>query len=130
VYAKIYIDSAGLNLNIEKENAMPPKMVVDNAALIEMIKDKVPQTQIMEKFGFKTSTQLKVAYANALMETGQAPTLVSGRSKKTKAVDNQISINKRGSLIIPKDLVDSLGFEIDDAFEVRKSAAGLSLKKK
>jgi hypothetical protein len=64
------------------------------------------------------------------METGQAPTLVSGRSKKTKAVDNQISINKRGSLIIPKDLVDSLGFEIDDAFEVRKSAAGLSLKKK
>jgi bifunctional DNA-binding transcriptional regulator/antitoxin component of YhaV-PrlF toxin-antitoxin module len=45
-------------------------------------------------------------------------------------VDNLISINKRGSLIIPKELVEQFGFNIDDAFEVRKSAAGLSLKKK
>jgi hypothetical protein len=130
VYAKINTDGTGLDVNIEKENGMPPKMVVDNAALIEMIRDKVPQTQIMEKFGFKTSTQLKVAYANALMETGQAPVLVSGRGNKAKAVDNRIAINKRGSLIVPKDLVDSFGFKIGDAFEVRKSAAGLSLKKK
>jgi len=105
-------------------------MVVDNVALIEMVKNKVPQAQIMEKFRFKTSTQLKVAYVNALMETGQAPVLVSGRGKKSKAMDNRISINKRGSLIIPKELVDHFGFKIDDAFEVRKSAAGLSLKKK
>jgi hypothetical protein len=109
---------------------MPPKMDVDNAALIEMIKNKVPQNQIMEKFGFKTSTQLKVAYANALMETGQAPILVSNRGKKSKQLNNRISINKRGSLIIPKELVDHFGFKMDDAFEVRKSAAGLSLKKK
>jgi hypothetical protein len=109
---------------------MPPKMVVDNAALIEMVKEKVPQTQIMEKFNFKTSTQLKVAYVNALMETGQAPALISGRGKQSKTVDNLISINKRGSLIIPKELVEQFGFNIDDAFEVRKSAAGLSLKKK
>jgi hypothetical protein len=109
---------------------MPPKIAIDNAALIEMIKEKAPQTQIMEKFGFKTSTQLKVAYANALMETGQAPILMSGRGKKSKPLDNRININKRGSLIISKELVEEFGFKVDDVFEVRKSAVGLSLKKK
>ena len=52
---------------------MPRKKKIDHAALIKMAEDNVPQNEIMAKFGLKTSTQLKVAYANALMETGQAP---------------------------------------------------------
>ena len=61
---------------------MARKKKVDNTALIQMIKDDVPQNEIMAKLGFKTSTQLKVAYANALMETGNAPVLSTGRAKK------------------------------------------------
>jgi hypothetical protein len=109
---------------------MPPKKTIDNEALIRMITDKVPQNEIMAGFGFKTSTQLKVAYANALMETGQAPALESGRGKKARGVDPTVAIGKRGSIVISKNLVDHLGFKEGDTFEVRKSAAGLSLKKK
>ncbi len=107
---------------------MPRKKKIDYASLIQMAKDNVPQNEIMAKFGLKTSTQLKVAYANALMETGQAPPLTSGRAAKSKDLDMTISVGKRGSLIIPKDLVEYFGFKIEDAFEVRKSQAGLSLK--
>jgi hypothetical protein len=55
---------------------------------------------------------------------------MSGRGKKSKPLDNRININKRGSLIISKELVEEFGFKVDDVFEVRKSAVGLSLKKK
>ena len=107
---------------------MPRKKVIDNAALIKMAKENVPQNDIMEQFGFKTSTQLKVAYANALMETGQAPALTTGRAANTNTLSTNVCVGKRGSLIIPKALVEYFGFKIDDKFEVRKSAAGLSLK--
>ena len=109
---------------------MPIKKQIDNADLIQMITNKVPQNEIMAKFGFKTSTQLKVAYANALMETGQAPVLETGRSKKAKVVDPIVTVGKRGSIVISKNLVDRFGLNVGDSFEVRKSAAGLSLKKK
>ena len=107
---------------------MPRKKKIDYTALIQMAKDNVPQNEIMAKLGLKTSTQLKVAYVNALMETGQAPILTTGRGAKNKALDTTISVGKRGSLIIPKDLVENFGFKVEDTFEVRKSQAGLSLK--
>jgi AbrB family looped-hinge helix DNA binding protein len=107
-----------------------PKKTIDSEALIRMISDKVPQNEIMAKFGFKTSTQLKVAYANALMETGQAPALKSGRGKNANDVDPTVKVGKRGSIVIPKNLVELFGFKENDSFEIRKSAAGLSLKKK
>jgi hypothetical protein len=108
---------------------MPRKKKIDYAALIQMAKDNVPQNEIMSKFGLKTSTQLKVAYANALMETGQAPVLATGRAAKAQALNMEISVGKRGSLIIPKDVVEHFGFKVEDSFEIRKSQAGLSLKK-
>ena len=83
----------------------------------------------MEKFGFKNSTQLKVAYANALMDSGDAPKIKgAGRGKKDKPVNTKIKVNGRGSLIIPKALVESLNIDEKQVFEVKKTAAGISLK--
>ena len=108
---------------------MARKKKIDNAALIQMVKDEIPQNEIMAKCGFKTSTQLKVAYTNALMESGQAPVLKTGRAKKPeKAIDPTVTVGKRGSIVITKDLVEHFGFKVEDRFEVRKSQAGLSLK--
>jgi len=105
---------------------MPRKKKIDNTLFIQMVKDNLSQNEIMAKLGFKTSTQLKVAYANALMETGQAPVLKTGRV--AKAIDPRIDINKRGSLVISKNLIQHFGFQIGDKFEVRKAQNGLSLK--
>ena len=103
---------------------------IDYAALLKMIEEQVTQKEIMEKFDFKTITQLKTSYANALMETGKAPKLI-GKSKglKPEKIDRAVSVNKRGTLIIPKQVIEYLGLAEGETFEIRKSKAGLSLKK-
>jgi hypothetical protein len=61
------------------------------------------------------------------MESGEAPK-IKGKSRKAKPVNTKIKINKRGSLVIPKVLVDSLEIGTDQIFEVKKTASGISLK--
>jgi hypothetical protein len=109
---------------------MAKRKEIDNKEFLKMIKDGAPQPDIMAKFGFKNSTQLKVAYANALMEEGEAPAIKGkGRVKKAKAVNTKVSVNGRGSLIIPKALVESMGFPEGQAFEAKKTQSGIQLKK-
>ena len=108
---------------------MPKRKQIDGKALCKMIEDGSPQSEVMEKFGFKNSTQLKVAYANALMETGEAPEIKGkGRTKKAKPVNTKVAVNGRGSLIIPKALIDNMKIKVGQAFEVKKVASGLQLK--
>ena len=110
---------------------MPKKKKIDNNALLKMIKDGVEQKEILEKFGFQTATQLKVAYANALMETGEVADIKGKgrRTKKKKLVDTKVTVNNRGSLIIPKVLVTDMKFEKGQVFQAKKTASGIQLKK-
>ena len=113
-----------------KEKPMPKRKKIDNEKLLKMIKEGKPQSEVMEEFEFKNSTQLKVAYANALMESGGAPKIKGkGRTKKVKPVKSKVAVNGRGSLIIPKALVDSMKIKVGQAFEVKKVASGIQLKK-
>jgi hypothetical protein len=121
------MDSSLPNLN-KKENTMPKKTKVNEKALLKMIQEGAAQPAIMEKFGFKNSSQLKVAYANALMNAGQVPELKTAR-KAAAAPEKKVVVGKRGSLVISKALVESLGLKEGDGFVVRKTKAGLSLKK-
>lgn len=106
---------------------MARKKQIDEAALLKIIEEGAPQADVMETFGFKTSTQLKVAYANALMNAGKVPEL-KGKQKAGKAMSTIVSVNSRGSLIIPKALVSHFGLKDGDHFDVSRSKAGLSLK--
>ena len=108
---------------------MPKKKVVNSKKLIKMINDEKPQPDIMKAFGFKTSTQLKTAYMNALVAEGAVAGIKSGRGKTNPSTPNEVNVGKRGSLIIPKNLVDALGFVENDKFLVRKTKSGISLKK-
>ncbi len=109
---------------------MPRKKKIDAKKLIEMIKNGTEQKEILKKFGFKNSTQLKVAYTNALMEEGKAPEIKTGaKAKSADKGKNEIRVNKRGSLIVPGPLVQAMGFKQGDAFQIRKTKAGISLKK-
>lgn len=108
---------------------MAKKKEVDGKRLMKMVKDGTPQSDIMAKFGFNTSTQLKLAYANALMEAGEIPEIQSARGGKPSAgVKKEIAVSRRGSLIIPKELIEELGFNVGDLFLARKTKVGISLK--
>ena len=90
-----------------------------------------PLALILKKFGFANATQLKSAYASVLMELGKAPAIKSSRKSaaKAKAVEMASSVNKRGSLVIPKAAVEKMGFAVGDGFQIRKTKLGISLKK-
>ena len=107
---------------------MPRKKALDTAKLIKMIEDETPQAEIMKKMGFKTSTQLKTAYMGALIAEGKVPAIKGGRGAGKADKTKQVSVGKRGSIIISKELVESLGIEADAKFTVRKSKSGLALK--
>ena len=110
---------------------MPKRKKVDSGKLIKAVKDGVAQKEIMTQFGFNNSSQLKVAYANALMETGAAPEIATPRaSKAKKEVSREVIVGKPGSIIIPKGLVEELGHVQGDKFFVKKSKAGLTLSRR
>jgi hypothetical protein len=108
---------------------MPKKKVINSKKLIKMVKDETPQPEIMKAFGFKASTQLKTAYMNALIEEGTVPGIKSGRSAAKPSISNEVNVGKRGSIIIPKGLVEELGYVENEKFLVKKTKSGISLKK-
>jgi hypothetical protein len=108
---------------------MPKKKAVDSAKLIEMVKAETTSAEIMKKMGFKTSTQLKTAYMSALIAEGKVPAIKGGRGARKTAPEKAVSVGKRGSIIISKELVESLGIGAGDKFTLRKTKLGIALKK-
>ena len=109
---------------------MPARKQVDSKALLKRIESGVPAAKIMKEFGITSSVSLKGHYLQALMDEGKVPKLASGRSKKETTSNRDAMVTKRGSLIIPKEVISELGFEEGDEFYVRQTAAGISLQRK
>jgi hypothetical protein len=108
---------------------MPGKKAFDPAKLIKMIDDETPQAAIMKKMGFKTSAQLKTAYMGALIAEGKVAAIQGGRGAGKGAKAKEVGVGKRGSIILSKNLVQGLGIGAKERFTVRKTKAGISLKK-
>ena len=108
---------------------MPKKKAVDSKKLIKMVKAETPQPEIMKAFGFKTSAQLKSAYMTALIEAGAVPAITKARGAAKAVTTNEVTVGKRGSIIVSKGLVEEMGFVENDRFLVRKTKAGISLKR-
>lgn len=108
---------------------MPKKKAIDGASLIKMVEDGVPRPEIMKKFKLKTSSQLTIAYAKAQMDAGKIAEIVGGRGGTTAKEEIVVTVGKRGSVIISKELAESLGIAVGDKFSVRKTKAGVALKK-
>ena len=105
---------------------MKKKRLVEQNALLQAIEMGTPQEEVMARFGFKTASQLKLAYTNALIALGKIPAPKRGRPPKP--VSNKVSVNGRGSLVVPKKLAESLELNPGDRFEVEKTPTGLTLK--
>ena len=105
------------------------KKSIDGAKLIKMVEDGVPRPEIMKKLNIKTSNQLTLAYARAQMEAGKIPEISGGRGGASSTSANEITVGKRGSVIIPKDMAEGLGIAVGDKYSVRKTKVGIALKK-
>ena len=108
---------------------MPKKKAVDAAKLIKLIEDETPQADILKKMGFKSSTQLKAAYMSALIAEGKVTAITGGRGGGKAQKAKTVGVGKRGSIVISKELVDGLGISGGEKFTVRKTKAGIALKR-
>ena len=108
---------------------MPKKKAIDAAKLIKMVKAGTTQFQIMKKMGLKTSSQVRAAYLSALIAEGKVPAIKGGRSAGKGDKVKEVGVGKRGSIVISKELVESFGIGATDKFTVRKTKAGIALKK-
>ena len=107
---------------------MPRKKAIDTKAMIKAVENGETSADIMKKFGFKTSTQLKTAYMNALIENGKITAIKGGRAPRKAAKAKLLGVGKRGSIVIPKDLVEKLEIDANAKFTVRKTKSGIALK--
>jgi hypothetical protein len=63
------------------------------------------------------------------MEAGKAPEIKTSRASAKAAPVKDAFVSKRGSVVISKGLISEMGFAEGDKFAVRKTKAGISLKK-
>jgi hypothetical protein len=108
---------------------MSKRKKVVSKDLVKSVEAGEIQADIMKKFGYKTSTQLKTAYMNALIEAGKVTPITGGRSAGKAAKVKLLGVGKRGSIVISKELVEKLGVDMGEKFAVRKTKAGIALKK-
>ena len=102
---------------------------VDYTKLLELVESGKHQAEIMKVFAFKTAAQFKNHYLSALMKAGKAPEIKTRRASTKSAPAKEVFVSKRGSVVISKVLVSEMGFAEGDKFAVRKTKAGISLKK-
>ena len=108
---------------------MPAKKKVDGAKLIKMAESGKHQTEIMKTFKFNTAAQFKSHLLDAYMNAGKVPEVKTGRGKAKADASKEVQIRKTGSVVIPKALIDDMGFKGGDKFAVRKTKSGISLRK-
>ena len=110
---------------------MPKKKVVDATKLINAVNSGQTDKELMEKFGFKTRMQLKSLYLDALVEQGTVASIASRSSRKDAAAkeNKDIRVNKRGSLIVSRTIMEDFGFKAGEFFSARKTRTGVSLRK-
>ena len=114
------------NNPIDEEHEVAKKKMVEHNALLQAVEMGMSKNAIMEKFNIKSLPELKVAYFDALVALDKIKEVKKGH--KPKKVDNKVSINSRGSLVIPKKLIDALDLCEMDTFKVVKRDSGLMLQ--
>lgn len=107
---------------------MPQKKKIDDKALIKAVESGTPRREVMAQFGFKTPAMVSTYYLDALVEAGRAKGIVG--KQPTVKPGKTLKVNQRGSLIIPKEMVEKLGCKVGDTFAISRALRGdgISLK--
>jgi len=102
---------------------MKKRRIVDSSKLIEAVESGKLDKKIYDKFGLKSVRFRKGGKIEAKTR----------RRRTRQEIDSdavalgEIKINRRGSLVVPRALVETLGLALGNAFRVRKTRAGIYL---
>ncbi len=107
---------------------MPKKKEMDLKALIKAVESGLTRREIMAQFGFKIPGQVTTYYLDGLVEAGRAKSIVGRPPKAAGRSEEIVKVNQRGSISVPKETIERMGFKEGDRFQVGKTRAGIILK--
>lgn len=99
---------------------MTRRRKIDSSKVFEAVESGRLDKNILNSFGLEKKSPAPGKRRKKSSEGG--PTIVTGSPLA------DITISKRGSLVLPKELVKALGITDEDEFIVRRTKAGLILK--
>jgi hypothetical protein len=108
---------------------MPKSGKKDVLGIYEQYKKGATLKDLRERFGLKTSAQVKNSIIEAQIKLGQLPPLRRGRTAKPAAGETKVKVGKRGSIAISSKIVAALGFKAGDRFTVKRRGTAITLKK-
>ncbi len=100
---------------------MSRRRTVDSSKLIEAVKSGRVSKATLDSFGLDTAVRTDKEKAGKRVRRPRVAVEVE--------IFRDIQVNKRGSIILPKSLIEELGFALEDSFAIRKTKAGISLRK-
>ncbi len=104
---------------------MKKRRIVDSSKLIEAVESGQLDRNLVSKFGIETSRTRKLGSKEAADKEKALRRRQGAGSGKNK----KITVNQRGSLVVPREIVETLGFELGETFQVKKTNSGISLKR-
>jgi len=91
----------------DREGIMPRKRkeTKNPTAILKTYTAGASLAELKEKYGIAGKGQLASAVLDALIQSGKMPALTRGRSKKELPSEFPVAVNKRGTMVLPKDAV-------------------------
>ncbi len=101
---------------------MARRRKIDATKVIEAVESGRLSQSVMDSYGLEKPTSPSGRRRGGAKRGGDSVTV------GTSSVLADVTISKRGSLVLPKALVEELGFKFDDAFVARRTKVGIILK--
>ena len=91
------------------------------AAILKTYTAGATLTELKQKFGIRGKGQLATAVLEALIDSGKMPALARGRAKREVPSEFPVAVNKRGTIVLPKEAVaDAFHFSSGQKFVARR----------
>lgn len=97
------------------------KEVKNSSAILKTYTAGASLAELKDKFGISGKGQLANAVLDALIQSGKMPALARGRAKKELPSEFTVAVNKRGTIVLPKEAVgDAFRFSQGQSFVARR----------
>lgn len=107
---------------------MPKRRKVDASRVIDAVKSGRLSKDTMDTYGLeKPSRKSRGRGSGTKKARGRRSEVLSDEQSADWFRD--VKVNKRGSLVLPRTLLEEMGFDLEDTFIIRKTRAGISLRK-
>jgi len=97
------------------------KEASNSSAILKTYAGGASLAELKEKYGIRGKGQLASAVLDALIKSGKMPALARGRAKQAPPSEFKVSVNLRGTIVLPKDAVsDAFHFSQGQSFIARR----------